>query len=340
MAHEHDPLDHVLDDKKWVFFDSLFGDPVEINLPAINIPLYGEFQITKFMLLELIACAVILAIFIPVARRIATGKPPKGIWWNLWESMITFVRDNIARPNLNEDTDKYMPMLWTAFFLILFCNILGLIPLFGSPTASIFMTAGLAIFSLLAFHFGAIFKLGGWGYVKSYWPPVEIVPYPLRKPGSGGHGHDDHGHGDHGHDSHGHHEPEAPAGPPPEGIKLVLAMGLWLVSFLFCTGVSLMIFLIEFGSTFIKSGVLALRLFVNMFAGHVVIASILLMIVTAGTLDNGDIHLGGSFWVTSVISVLAVTALSLLELFVAFLQAFVFTFLTALFLGLALHPSH
>ena len=39
-------------------------------------------------------------------------------------------------------------------------------------------------------------------------------------------------------------------------------------------------------------------------------------------------------------SVLGVTALSLLELFVAFLQAFIFTFLTALFMGMTMHPAH
>ena len=42
----------------------------------------------------------------------------------------------------------------------------------------------------------------------------------------------------------------------------------------------------------------------------------------------------------TIASVLGVTALSLLELFVAFLQAYVFTFLTALFMGMALHPEH
>jgi F-type H+-transporting ATPase subunit a len=42
----------------------------------------------------------------------------------------------------------------------------------------------------------------------------------------------------------------------------------------------------------------------------------------------------------SVGSVLMIVALSLLEIFVAFLQAFVFTYLTALFMGMGLHPSH
>jgi F-type H+-transporting ATPase subunit a len=45
-------------------------------------------------------------------------------------------------------------------------------------------------------------------------------------------------------------------------------------------------------------------------------------------------------WPITAVSVLAVVALSLLELFVAFLQAFIFTFLTSLFLGSALHPHH
>ena len=42
----------------------------------------------------------------------------------------------------------------------------------------------------------------------------------------------------------------------------------------------------------------------------------------------------------SAISVMGVVALSLLELFVAFLQAYVFTFLTALFMGMSLYPAH
>jgi F-type H+-transporting ATPase subunit a len=46
------------------------------------------------------------------------------------------------------------------------------------------------------------------------------------------------------------------------------------------------------------------------------------------------------FWPVTIGSVLGVTALSLLELFVAFLQAYIFVFLTSLFLGMALHPQN
>jgi F-type H+-transporting ATPase subunit a len=81
--------------------------------------------------------------------------------------------------------------------------------------------------------------------------------------------------------------------------------------------------------------VLAVRLFANMFAGHTVLAVILLFILTAAQ--------GGNRWLlggVSVASVLGVVALSLLELFVAFLQAYIFVFLTALFMGMSLHPEH
>jgi F-type H+-transporting ATPase subunit a len=76
-------------------------------------------------------------------------------------------------------------------------------------------------------------------------------------------------------------------------------------------------------------------LFANMFAGHMVLATILLFIVAVG---NEGFNLLWPF--VTVASVLGVVALSLLELFVAFLQAYIFTFLTALFMGMALHPAH
>src|SRR5262249_17288770 len=101
------------------------------------------------------------------------------------------------------------------------------------------------------------------------------------------------------------------------------------------------IFLIELLGTAIKSFVLAVRLFANMFAGHMVLGIILMFIYTVGKLEdaNGNPYYGLWTGVTFA-SVLGVVALSLLELFVAFLQAYVFTFLTALFLGMGLYPEH
>jgi F-type H+-transporting ATPase subunit a len=278
MLAAHDspkPMEHVQDSEIWEFFSQAFGDAIEIHLPKV----FG-FQITKYMLLELLAAGLILAIYIPLARRSANGALPKGPWWNAFESLLTFIRNEVAKPNLGDhDSERFTPFLWTLFLFILFCNLLGLIPFLGSPTASIWMTAGLAICSFIMFHAPAIAHKGLFGYLKSVWPHID-VPY---------------------------------------------------VGVIF----SAMIFVIEMFGTAIKSFVLAVRLFANMFAGHMVLIMLLMFILEVG--KNGFSLLWS---VVTVSSVLGVVALSLLELFVAFLQAYVFTFLTALFMGMSLHPEH
>jgi F-type H+-transporting ATPase subunit a len=90
-----------------------------------------------------------------------------------------------------------------------------------------------------------------------------------------------------------------------------------------------LIFVIEVMGMLIKHGVLAIRLLANMMAGHVVLAVILAFIGAAT---------GAIWYAVMPASLMGATALSLLELFVAFLQAYIFTFLTALFIGMAVHP--
>lgn len=333
----HDPIDHVMDtvtlpgsdSHPWYFFEALFSEPVGIQLPKIL-----GFQITKFMVLELLAAGLILLIYIPLARRARTGALPRGAWWNGFESLLTFVRNDIAKPNLDPpagyhdhhhdghgdeqhghskdehghkaehghppleapheekpagltEADKYVPFLWTIFLFVLFCNLLGMFPFLGSPTANIWVTGALALCSMFMLHGSAIYRMGFVNYIKSYWPGLQIDVPVVGK-----------------------------------------AMGFII---------SGLLYVIELMSTFIKSGVLAIRLFANMFAGHMVLATILLFIVSVGHAAH---HFTGLWATVTVSSVLGVTALSLLELFVAFLQAYVFTFLTALFMGMALYPQH
>jgi F-type H+-transporting ATPase subunit a len=77
----------------------------------------------------------------------------------------------------------------------------------------------------------------------------------------------------------------------------------------------------------IKSFALMIRLFANMMAGHIVILSILGMIVTIG-------------YVAALPAVILALFISLLEVLVAFLQAYIFTLLSAIFIGLIYHPDH
>jgi F-type H+-transporting ATPase subunit a len=90
-----------------------------------------------------------------------------------------------------------------------------------------------------------------------------------------------------------------------------------------------LMFVIELVGLLIKHIVLAVRLFANMFAGHVVLAVILGFILVAK---------GALFYLVTPASIMGVILLSLLELLVAFLQAYIFTFLSALFIGMAVHP--
>jgi F-type H+-transporting ATPase subunit a len=232
------------------------------------------------MVLELIVAGLMLAIFIPLARRAQTGEPPRGAFWNAFESLLTFIRDQVAKPCIGEhDADRFVPFLWTMFLFVLFCNLLGLFPFMGSPTASITVTGALALCAFLVIHGAPIARMGPVGYLKSYVPHMHV----------------------------------------PFGMGYVLIPGIMFI---------------EIMGHFIKGFVLAVRLFANMVGGHTVLAVILLFIVMA---KDQALYI----WTPiTLASVLGVTALSLLELFVAFLQAFIFTFLTAIFLGMTLHPAH
>lgn len=318
MAAGASPTDHVLHEVQdqhtnWVVFERFIDG---LSLPLVNIPIPGtdySFSFTKFMFLELVAAALIVAIFIPLAKVMRTGDLPRGRWWNFFETFLVFIRDEIARPNLDDphphhhddhghghgehghhaapahtgervhEGDRFLPFLWTLFLFILFMNLLGMIPFLGSPTASIWVTGAMAVISFTMMHGAAIVKQHGnvFAYLKSLWPHID-VPY----------------------------------------------VGVFF---------SLAIFVIELAGSVIKSFVLAVRLFANMFAGHMVLGMILFFIYLVGSIEPPNYGLWAG---VSVASVLGVVALSLLELFVAFLQAYVFTFLTALFMGMNLYPEH
>lgn len=98
---------------------------------------------------------------------------------------------------------------------------------------------------------------------------------------------------------------------------------------------------LEYLTAFIRVAVLAIRLLANMLAGHTVLFVILFFIALV---DDPRYRIpiaqDWMFWIVAPFSVALVTLLNLLELFIAGLQAYIFTFLTAVFIGLAKHPPH
>jgi F-type H+-transporting ATPase subunit a len=274
----HDPLNHVIDHDKI----EIFTEIADVSIPLLKI---GDFQLTLYMLLEVVVAAIILLVYLPLSRKISTGEPPRGTFWNFFEVVLTYIRDEVAKPSIGEkDADRFVPFLWTLFLFIVLCNLLGLIPFLGSPTASLSVTGVLALLAFLLIHGSAIIRLGPLHYLESFIIRIDLG-HPLAN----------------------------------------LFLGIPLTAFLF---------VLEVISALSRGVILALRLFANMVAGHLVLAVMLSFISMAA--KSADYI----FWPVTLVSITMTLAVSFLELFVAFLQAFVFTLLTAIFLGMALHPEH
>jgi F-type H+-transporting ATPase subunit a len=97
------------------------------------------------------------------------------------------------------------------------------------------------------------------------------------------------------------------------------------------------LFLIEMLGLCIKHGVLAVRLLANMVAGHLVILGIMGLAFGAEAALAFSNKPTWQWGLTAFIAIVATAAFNVLELFVAFLQAYIITFLSALFIGAAIH---
>jgi F-type H+-transporting ATPase subunit a len=262
------------------FFNREMAGKILIPQPFAKLKnLYDKesgFAISRFMILELLAAAIVAFIFIRVAKKISTGEAPQGKTWNFFEAMLVFVRDEIGVSAMGKhDAERFTPLLWTVFFFILTCNLLGLIPWLGAPTGAFGATFGLA-FVIFCTSIGAGSKqFGPIGFWRNQVPHMDL-PW-------------------------------------------------WLVP------LKIPIFFIEVLGLVIKHFILGVRLLANMVAGHLVLLGIMGLIVVAAQYSV-------SHWLlVSSISVVSSTLFSILELFVAFLQAYIFTFLSALFISAAVH---
>lgn len=224
-----------------------------------------DFSMTRNVVQMLIALSLLVWIMLSVARRYAGGvKAPSGLQ-NAVEPIITFIRDDVAKPNLGFRYQKFMPYLLTVFFFILINNLVGLIPGAANVTGNITVTIVLGSISLIVILFTT--NKHFWGHIFN--PPV------------------------------------------PWGVKPILAI-------------------VEFLGVFIKPVALIIRLFANMVAGHMIIACLILMIFIFANLAPAA---GVAF---SPVSILFTVFIYAIELLVAFIQAYIFTNLTAVFIGLSM----
>ena len=150
-------------------FHTPFGT---LDLPRV----YGM-QLTKFMVLEVVVAVLMLLIFIPLARRIAKGDPPRGRFSNLFDAILVFLRNEVARPAIgHHDADRFLPFIWTIFFFVLLCNLMGMLPWAGSPTGSLSVTAVLALSTFCVVSGAGMAKYGVLKFWTGMVPPMDVPP--------------------------------------------------------------------------------------------------------------------------------------------------------------------
>jgi F0F1-type ATP synthase membrane subunit a len=360
-------------------------NPLEHVVPHDLHIAIGPFHLNNQMLMALIA-AVLMLILFPLLFRKPQSDAPSGTQ-NFFESILEFLRVEVFRPALKEHTDRFVPFLWTLFFFILFCNLLGQIPIAeiitlitgkeshigGTATGNITVTGGLAICAFIFIHLNGILQVarslidGTYGHHEHH----------EEHSSNGTPGHDaaqdlQHMRGEalsadvpsnfkaigdptkhYADDEHAAlHTPHAPAHLHGKGMNpaaaFLLAVPLYLWNFAphpfkpgpndpksgWLKDVPLwgLLLVLELIGSVVKPFALMIRLFANMIAGHIVLGALVGLILLAPTIA-AQIGVG-----------VPVTLLSLLirflELFVAFLQAYIFVFLTTLFIASAVAPEH
>lgn len=269
---EENKLDDVKNAKgKPVFQIGKIYGVDEAGMPDINVKVY-DFSFTRNVVQLFISLILLVWIMGSVAKKYTKGhgvkSAPSGLQ-NAVEPVITFVRDEVARPNLGTKYEKYMPYLLTVFFFILINSLIGLIPGTANVTGNIAFTAVLGIISFVVILFSS--NRHYWGHIIN--PPV------------------------------------------PFAIKFIMVP-------------------IEILGIFTKPFALIVRLFANMISGHIIVLSFIILIFIFGSMN---VSLG---WGTSPLFVFFSVFIYLLEILVAFIQAFIFANLTAVFIGQAFEGGH
>jgi len=236
-----------------------------------------DLSITRHLIFALLAMVIVGGVFIYLAQRYKNGmgrmEAPHGVLQNMMEVMVVFVRDEIAKPNIQGDKWRtFLPYLLTAFFFILVANILGLVPFAGAATSNIAVTGVMAV---MTFVIGLLYGSAD-------------------------------------------HYKELFTGPPdaPGFVRVILVP-------------------IEIIGLVMRHLALAIRLFANMLGGSLIIFSLLGLIFIMNVVFGEAVA-----WGTTIISIGFTVFILLVKLLVAFIQAYVFTALSALFIGMSVEEHH
>ncbi len=237
-----------------------------------------DISFTKNAASAMLAAILLAWIMLSLAAKYKKDylRPMKGFGGAI-EQLTMSIHDDLIKPNIPNDYEKFAPYLLTVFYFIFINNMMGLIPIFpggANVTGNIATTLTLALFT---FFISNIFG------TKAYWKEIfwPDVPVFLKTP------------------------------------------------------VFPLMQIIEIIGMFTKPFSLMVRLFANMLAGHMIVLVLMGLIF----MFVGMMGVGAAAGV-SVVSILFSIFMFLLDVLVSFIQAYVFTILSSIFIGMTRVREH
>jgi F-type H+-transporting ATPase subunit a len=277
-----------------------------LDHPLIHLPpVFGiDFSISKHVfMLWVVAALVFLIVTVTVRRYLRQDRLIPSGFMSALEIVVEFVRDGIVEPNVGRKwVNSWTPLLLTFAVFILAANAIGLIPIFD-----VLSLINHSVLHLPEESFMARVLHGGTTATGNYNVTAALATitfFAIVIAGARAHGFVQHW-------------------------KNLVPHGLPLP-------VTLMLIPIEIMGMFVRPFALTMRLAANMTGGHIAILAILSFVFIFTEL-SGQALVGVGIGIPSV--VLAVL-LSALEIIVVAVQAYVFTLLTAVFIGMAIHAHH
>jgi F-type H+-transporting ATPase subunit a len=148
---------------------------VKIGFP----PADAAHPIPNYIAMELVVILLILIGAIWLRSRLSVENP--GTFQQAMELVVKFTQ-NMADEIIGPGSQRYVAMLGTLGIFVLLCNLLGLIPLFRTPTAYIQVTLGLSVLAFLYYNFQGFRQLGVVGYLKHLCGPMlalAVIMFPI-----------------------------------------------------------------------------------------------------------------------------------------------------------------
>ena len=277
----------------------------DIAHPIIHLPsFFGvDFSVTKHVLmLWLVALIVSIVVIVPIRKYLSSNGRKKSNWVTLIEYIVEFVKDTIAAPNVGPNwVMTWTPLFLTFFFFILFANGIGMIPIFDTiGLLDRFLLKTDSHSTINNLLHGGVTATGNFNVTAGL---AAVTFFSIIIAGVKKHGFIKHW-----------------ANLVPHGLA-------WPVYIILIP--------IELMGLFVKPFALTMRLAANMTGGHIAILALLSLMAIIGEMFSGAAGIGVAF-----VSIPMAAAISGLEIIVVLVQAYVFTLLTAVFVGMAINVHH